>query len=320
MPGRIRTYRPTPMAGWAELAGVVAAAGAAVCFDGAVLLQAREARATDPGQGLRPSLLATLARRRRWLAGTALAATGWPLQLLALSLAPVTVVQPTLAAGLVLLLAAAARVLHERVGAREWAAAGAVLVGVGILAVSGPEHTDHRPGAVAALCCGGALALVVALPFVIGRRRAGAWGLIASAGAAFSLSALASKLLTLELAAARPLAALAWAAGTAASSSIGFLVDTTAMQRFEATRVAPAMFVLETVIPVALAPLLFDERWSTAPGGPAAVAAGLVLTVLGGALLGASRAVTHAASSAGEREDGVGGGGQPSVGEVGGPR
>jgi drug/metabolite transporter (DMT)-like permease len=306
------------MAGWAELAGVVAAAGAAVCFDGAVLLQAREARATDPGHGLRPSLLALLARRRRWLAGTALAAAGWPLQLLALSLAPVTVVQPTLAAGLVLLLAAASRVLHERVGPRECAAAGAVLVGVTVLALSAPAHTESRPGTVAALCCAGTLALVVALPFVLGRERVGAWGLIASAGAAFALSALASKLLTVELAAGRPPAALAWAAGTAVFAGIGFLVDTTAMQRFDATRVAPGMFVLETVIPVALAPLLFDERWNTAPDGPAAVAAGLVLTVLGGALLGASRPMARAASPAGELEHDVSRGGQPSVGEVGG--
>jgi drug/metabolite transporter (DMT)-like permease len=308
------------MAGWSELAGVASAAAAAVCFDGAVLLQAREARASDPGHGLRPSLLAALARRRRWLAGVALAVLGWPLQLLALSLAPLTVVQPTLAAGLVLLLAAGARVLHEHVGRREWAAAGAVVVGVGVLAVSAPAHTQSRPGLTAALCCGGALAAVVALPFVVGRERAGAWILIGSAGAAFGLSALTSKLLTVELAAGRPLVALAWAAGTAVFAVVGFLIDTTAMQRFEATRVAPGMFVLETAVPVALAPLLFHERWSTAPGGTAAVAAGLVLTVLGGAALGASRRVTRAGSSAGEGEHDLRGGGEPSVSEVGRPR
>ena len=308
------------MAGWAELGGVAAAAGAAVCFDGAILLQAREARATDPGHGLRPSLFAVLARRRRWVAGLALAVVGWPLQLLALSLAPLTVVQPTLAAGLVLLLAAGARVLHERVGPREWAAAGAVVAGVAVLAVSAPAHTESRPGLVAALCCGGALSVVVAVPFLLGRERAGAWILIASAGSAFALSALTSKLLTVELAAGRWPAALAWAAGTAVFAVVGFLVDTTAMQRFDATRVAPGMFVLETVVPVALAPMLFDERWSTASGGPAVVAAGLALAVLGGAALGASRPVTRAASSAGEGEHDLGGGGQAPVGEVGGPR
>jgi drug/metabolite transporter (DMT)-like permease len=306
--------------GWTELAGVVAAAGAAVCFDGSVLLQAREARATDPGHGLRPSLLVVLARRRRWLAGVGLAVAGWPLQLLALSLAPLTVVQPTLAAGLVLLLAAAARILHEHVGRREWTAAAAVIVGVGILAVCAPAHTESRPGLTAALLCGGVLALIVALTFLLGQARASAWTLIASAGAAFALSALTSKLLTVELAAGRPLAALGWAAGTALFGAVGFLVDTTAMQRFDATRVAPAMFVLETAIPVALAPLLFHERWSTAPGGAATVAAGLALTLLGGAALGASRPVTRAASAADEPEHDVRGSGQPSVGEVRRPR
>ena len=279
------------MADWAQIAGVVAAAGAATCFDGAVLLQAREARAIDQAHALRVSLLTRLARRRRWLAGTALAVAGWPLQLLALSLAPVTVVQPTLAVGLVLLLAAGARLLGEPVGRREWAAAGAVIAGVVVLGAASPAHTESRPSTAAALAAGGALAFVVALPFLRGRERAGAWMLIASAGAAFALSALTSKLLTIELAAGRPAAALAWAAGTALSASIGFLVDMTAMQRFDATRVAPAMFVIETTMPVALAPLLFHERWSSAAGGPAVVLAGLGLALAGGAVLGASRAV-----------------------------
>jgi drug/metabolite transporter (DMT)-like permease len=246
---------------------------------------------------------------------------GWPLQLLALSLAPVTVVQPTLALGLVLLLAAGARVLGEPVGRREWTAAGAVLAGVVVLGAAAPAHTEGRPGALAALACGLALSLVVAVPFLRGRARIGAWGLMGSAGAAFALSALTSKLVTVELADGRVLGALAWAAATAICAGTGFLVDMTAMQRFEATRVAPAMFVLETTVPVALAPLLFAERWSTAAGGPAMVVAGLALTLAGGAALGASRAVTRAGSAGGgEREHEVGGARPLPVGEVGLPR
>ena len=52
------------------LAGMAAAAGAAVCFDGAVILQAQEARRFEPEHALRPSLLVRLARRPRWVVGT----------------------------------------------------------------------------------------------------------------------------------------------------------------------------------------------------------------------------------------------------------
>jgi hypothetical protein len=94
------------------------------------------------------------------------------------------------------------------------------------------------------------------------------------------------------------------------------------MQRFEATRVSPPMFVLETALPVALAPLLFHERWSAATGGPALVVTALVLVLLGGGLLGASRRVVAAGrpdarSAPGEREHEVGGSGELGVGRVG---
>jgi drug/metabolite transporter (DMT)-like permease len=271
------------------LGGMAAAAAAAACFDGAVILQAQETRQVDPAHGLRLSLLARLVRRPRWVAGTALAVLGWPLQLLALALAPVTVVQPTLALGLVLLLAVGARVLDEPVGPREWAGAAAVVVGVGVLAAAAPAHTDTLPGPAAVAFAGGGLALVIALPFVSARGRTEAWSLIAAAGCAFALSALTGKLLTVELAAGRPLAALAWAVATAACAGVGFLVDQTAMQRFDATRVAPPMFVLETALPVVLAPLLFDERWGPILGRGGLVVVGLLLVLAGGAVLGAVR-------------------------------
>src|SRR4051812_10153354 len=93
------------------LGGIVLAAGAAACFDGAVALQAIEARAVPAARGA--GLLRSLLQRPRWLLATGLAVLGWPLQIAALALAPLTVVQPTLAVGLVLLLALGVRLLHE---------------------------------------------------------------------------------------------------------------------------------------------------------------------------------------------------------------
>src|SRR5437773_562288 len=81
------------------------AAVSAACYDGAVALQAREARALEGAPGrVGGDLVSGLLRRRGWLLATGLALAGWPFQVAALALAPVAVVQPTLALGLVLLL------------------------------------------------------------------------------------------------------------------------------------------------------------------------------------------------------------------------
>ncbi|WP_320669407.1 hypothetical protein [Patulibacter defluvii] len=272
--------------------GVVAAAGAAACFDGAVVLQAREAQAVEHAHGLRASLLTRLVRRPRWVLGTALAVLGWPLQLVAFALAPFTVVQPTLALGLVLLLLLGRRILGEHVGRAGWAAAATVVVGVALMAIVAPERSEAIPDSGRLIGVLALLALAIALPFVRGQARSGAWLLIGSAGCAFAASALTGKLAVVELQHGRPLAALAWGAATAAAAGIGFLVDMTALQRFAATRVAPPMFVLETAIPVACAPFLLHETWGDTPGGGSLVVLGLLLVLIGGVGLGRSRTVT----------------------------
>lgn len=293
--------------------GVLAAAGAAACFDGAVILQAREAREVPHEHGLRLSLLTALVRRPLWLVGTALAVLGWPLQLLALWLAPVTVVMPTLAFGMVLLLTAGHFVLNEPVGRREWLAAAAVIAGVAVLSVTAPDHTDQVRSAAAAAIPVAALALVALAPLLLRGRVGSAWLLIVGAGSAFSLSAVGSKLVTVELGRGSWGPGLLLAALTAVAAGVGFLIDMTALQQMAATRAAPAIFVLETVIAVALAPLMFGEDWSATPGGGTLLGLGMLMTLAGGAVLGAS----HAVIAASEGDDQVPGGRPCAVGEVG---
>src|SRR3954470_11575765 len=123
-----------------QLAGGIAlAAGAAACFDGAVALQAVEARAVAQ-RAVGAGLLRALIARPRWVAATALAIAGWPLQVAALALAPLTVVQPALALGLVVLLALGRRMLGEPVGTRALIATAAIAAGVGLLAWAAPDE------------------------------------------------------------------------------------------------------------------------------------------------------------------------------------
>src|SRR4051794_37267586 len=131
----------------AALGGIAAAAVAAACFDAGLALQALDARELPKEHGLRPRLLARLVRRKRWVAGTGLAFGGWPFHLLALGLAPLSLVQPTLALGLVLLLYLGHRVLGERVGRTEMLAVAGVGGAVAGLAWAAPPETRPHPPA-----------------------------------------------------------------------------------------------------------------------------------------------------------------------------
>jgi hypothetical protein len=90
--------------------GLVAALVASALFNIGLALQALEARATPNSLSLRLSLLTRLLQSPLWLLGWALGLVGIGPQVLALALAPFVVVQPTLAVGLLLLLAIAATI------------------------------------------------------------------------------------------------------------------------------------------------------------------------------------------------------------------
>lgn len=265
------------------LGGVGFAAAAAVCFDGAVAWQALEAR-SEPT--LRAGhLLARLVRRPRWLVATAVAAIGWPLQLAALWLAPVTVVQPTLAFGLVVLLITSAVVLHERIGALEIAGAAGVIAGVAVLTWAAPEQEDSHASLVALLAVTAPLALVAVASWI---RHMG--GRVAALGAAagFVGTGLTTKLVSDGISTSDALAIVGWGALTVALAISAAADDMTAMQELPASRVAPAILVAEIAVPVALAPFLFGEHWGHTPGGGAWIVVGLLLVLCGAVPLAAS--------------------------------
>jgi drug/metabolite transporter (DMT)-like permease len=252
--------------------GAGAACGASSLYNLGLALQALDAREAPADEALRPTLLLRLARRRRWLAGTALNILGWPLQTVALLLAPLTVVQPALAFGLVLLLVVGARRLHERVGVREALAVAGILGGVALLAAVAPEPSTQHAGAGALAAVLGGLGLLAVVPFVAGR---GGVLMTLGAGAALAWSGISTKLVADALHVGRPAAVLLWAAATGLASGVGLLAEMSALQRRPATQVAPVVFVVQVLVPVLAAPLLVGERWPHVAG----VLAGIAIVV-----------------------------------------
>ena len=287
------------------LLGLACACVASVLFDLGVALQALEARATAHAQALRPSLLGRLARSRRWLAGTVVAGSGWPFHVAALVLAPLSVVQPALAVGLLLLLVLGDRMLGERVGAREVVAVLAIVIGVAGMAWAAPGHVSTHGGPARV---GPALAVIGAVavsPYVL-RRRGIAPSLLVplAAGCAFAFTGIASKLIADFLQSWSWPDLLLWGPITGVFAALGLLSEMSALQRRPATQVVPIVFVVQICVPVLLAPVLGGESWSDTPLGGVVLVAFLAAVAVGAWLLGSTRAVSGlvAAGHGGERE------------------
>jgi drug/metabolite transporter (DMT)-like permease len=287
--------------------GIVAAVGASCLYNTSIALQALEAREVPGEHSLRPSLLGRLLRNRRWLGATALGLLGWPLEIAALLLAPLTVVQPCLASGLILLLWLGTTRLGEAPGRREWTAVGAIGLGVAGVAWAAPERTTDHAGAAAIALALGLVAVPIALPYLL--REKAALGLlrgkaalsllpVISAGCGYAWTAIASKLLTDELAVGSVVVAAAWLATAAASEGLALLSEMSALQRRPATRVAPVMFAVQVLVPVLLAPLIFGEVWGSTPLGGAALVSFMAVAVAGTVLLAGSPAVGAVIESA----------------------
>lgn len=274
------------------LAGALAAFAASALYNLGLAIQALDARELPADHALRLSLLQRLATSRRWLAGTGLTLIGWLAQIGALMLAPLTLVQPMLAAGLLPLLVIGSRLLHEPIGRRELGGVCAIVGGVTVLALTAPARTvAHAGGAQLAVSLSvvGTLAL---LPYLLSGRGTGSGTLaMAGAGLAYSFSSFTTKLASDALALHTWVVCALWAVATAIAGGIGLLSEMTALQRVPATRVAPVVFVIEMLVPVSLAIVLAGEHLSGTPLSGALVIAALAVVAAGAVVLSSSPAV-----------------------------
>ena len=254
-------------------------------------------------------LLQTLFTAPAWLVGFTLILGGLILQVLVLSLEPLTVAQPLQASGLVGTIVLSRLVLHERPGRGELACIGALIVSVLLLSISdgpGPGSaagTSAAGPAVAAAAIPGCLAAVIiyAAAHRASRRRHRypATGLSYSlcAGLMYGVAGLALKALSAALFSA-PHHARGGALVTAAIRSpylylvlaclaAGMCLFQTALQRSPVSVVVPVSTILSTGYLVIIGSLLFHERLPSSPvllgmrlgGGICAVTVPVILTI-----------------------------------------
>lgn len=275
--------------------GSVTAVCSAMLVGTGIVLQAVAARRIASSHAYRPSMLLQLARSPTWLIALVCGLGGWALHVLALRLAPLTIVQPALASTLVVVLALSARVLRDSVSGRDVAGVAMLTLGVAALLASAPPAGHHR-AAVAPLALSLAVLAAVALLPMLAAQPVGARAAVALApGAAFALCNIATKLFTDRLAGSEHAATLGWLILVGGSAALGTATQTSALQALPAARVVGIVFATETIVPVLLAPVLFGEHW-TSTGGAALLLrlAALAAVTAGIVLLAASRAVAGA--------------------------
>src|SRR3954453_1003988 len=274
------------------IAGVALAAVASVLFNIAIVIQASEVREVPDEYGLRVSLFGRLLRRRRWLFGTLLGLIAFPLQTIALLWAPLTAVQPADAAGLLVLLFLGARRLNERVGRREIVAVACIIVGIVVLTIAAPKREVTHVDGTAVLLPMAGIAVIALAPLVF-RRLIGADSIavVLGAGFAFALGAFCAKIVADAIDREAWLAVVVVVGVAAAAAGVGTLTEQTALQRRQATQVAPIIFAVELLVPVALAVLVVGEDWESK--SLVAIVAALALVVGGAFTLGRAPTVAR---------------------------
>lgn len=278
-----------------HLAGILVALAAAALYSVAVGLQAFEARRAAAEHRLRFGLLRGLSRRPLWLVGAATGVAGWVLQAVALSFAPLTLVEPTLAASLVFLLIFGVAAFGEHVGVREGLGVLSVSLGLAGLGWAAPSHSFHHAEGTTFVIALAALTAVVVAPYAVSIRVHPPAPLVAaSAGVAYAFAGLGTKFATDDLHRSAWPAAGAWLLVLGAVSVVGQLNEMSALQERPVTQVAPIVFSLNVLVPVALAPLLANEAWSRSAGIRTVLVASLALFAAGMVTLAGSRAVGRA--------------------------
>ena len=222
-----------------------------------------ESPAVDWRRPLWSSLV--LFRSRWYTLGVLIALTGWGLHVGALALAPISLVQATIAGGLVLLTVVADRFFAHRVTRREWIGVALAAAGLAFLAATldGDADSAHSGYDTASLTAFivvvGTLGIVVA---AAGRRSPRAGVLLgAAAGLLWAASDTSIKALSGHLgedsAAAilfSPLAAVILVA-----SLVGLLVSARSLQIGPAVSVIAVTSVAANAVTIAAGPIVFTE-------------------------------------------------------------
>jgi drug/metabolite transporter (DMT)-like permease len=266
------------------LAGIGAASAAALLLNSSYLVQ-HAALSTAPVIRIsRPlATVRALVRSRRWMIGALLGYCGLALNTLALGLAPLSLVQSVVAAGLVVVALGAAWARRRRPGTRELLAIGLVVLGLAALGIGAGAKRAGAPPAMTLLAFEAIAALVA---WAIARRGGGDRGVAHRLGLAAGILYGATNVALAALLAsggATALIAVAVVAGAAVTGG-GFFAFQRGLQSGPATGVVTLMTAGTNVVAILGGLLVMGEPLGATPGLAVLHAGAFGVVVLAGVL------------------------------------
>jgi hypothetical protein len=230
----------------------------------------------------------------RWFTLGMIVATGsWGLHVAALALAPMSVVQVALAAGVIFIAVMADRMFGFAVGPRQWAGLCLTGAGLAILGVSLPSlHGAHSQFSEAAMISFEAGLFGLGGLLIMGPRMGGPVEhhgvmLAAAAGILFGVSDTAIKALT-GIAGAHGVLALLlspWLAVAALASVIAFYASARGLQDGEAVPVIAVTGTAANIAGIAGGIVVFGDPMAGGPAGVALQSLAFVLVIVASALM-----------------------------------
>lgn len=273
------------------------ALAASLCTATASICQRKGALSTDTS-GFDLWLVFRLARRPVWLLGIASMIAGFGFQLTALRFGPLALVQPILALELLIVFGylAIAGSRRVRVRRRDWLAAAAMSVGIGLfLSLASPSGGRlHAPGAawlLAGLATTGLVAVSVGIGIGFGRgsatsrsRRAAVLG--AATGISWGFVAAIIKELSSHLGGGVGAVLSTWSPyALIAVGTVTMLLASHALAAGPLAASQPGFTVLDPLSATLLGQFLFDEHFRTRPADLALEALALAIVLTGACVL-----------------------------------
>jgi len=270
--------------------GLALALACAFATSVSFLLKQRGAVLAPPVQGRHPLRSAVDLFRSKWFAlGWLVAVGAWGLHVGALALAPLSVVQAVLSAGLVFLAVLAERYFGFHLGRRQWIGVTITAAGLAVIGITQESEPGGPPGyALAALISveSAVFVLAIGLTAISGRLRTRQGLLLgAIAGALFGISDIALKFLAdavedgfLELISPWTFAALA-------ASVFAFYTSARALQLGPGVEVIALTSVAANLIAIVGGILVFRDSIGTGSVEIAGRMAAFCLVIAGAALI-----------------------------------
>jgi drug/metabolite transporter (DMT)-like permease len=238
--------------------------------------------------------------------GMITALVSWGLHVAALSLAPMSVIQVTLAAGVVFIAVMADRLFGFEVGRRQWIGLSLMAAGLAVLGLTAPSmHGAHSQFSTAAMIAFEATLFGLGGLLIMGRRMGSPvehHGVMlgAAAGILFGVSDTAIKALTGIVGAHGPLGVLLspWLLTAIAASIVAFYASARGLQDGDAVPVIAVTGTAANIAGITGGILVFGDPMAGSPLGLTLQAIAFVAVIVAAAMMPAPVRAAGAASAA----------------------